>query len=176
MKACKKIPASFYTLYERKKEQKHGVCHLYHQMTSRIRKIIEHTTRFGFINESLGARAHQKCFVVDSPIQSAGQPSMPQSSTYEYGPFGSQMRKNILDLWWKHSVTLQDNVFPLAVANDSGTFKEDQQEKLHSSIRAAKSYDKFVKYLLNDEIGIAQITVVPALLSDFPSSSFLIRY
>ena len=35
------------------------------------------------------------------------------SSTYDYGPLGAQILKNIKDLWWKHFVETREDVLGL---------------------------------------------------------------
>ncbi len=35
------------------------------------------------------------------------------ANTYDYGPLGAQMLKNIRDFWWERFVTTRENIFPL---------------------------------------------------------------
>lgn len=32
---------------------------------------------------------------------------------YDYGPIGSEMKKNVKDVWWKHFVTMREDVVGL---------------------------------------------------------------
>ena len=35
------------------------------------------------------------------------------ANTRDYGPYGSQLRKNIVDLWWKHFIQEREDVIGL---------------------------------------------------------------
>lgn len=35
------------------------------------------------------------------------------ANTYDYGPLGAQMRKNIRDLWWKKFITQRKDIYPI---------------------------------------------------------------
>lgn len=132
---------------------------------SKIRKLVEHAQRFGFFAESLAEKARKK-YDDGASEKRFADPNSGRSSlldTYlpvqSYGPLGSQMRRNILDSWWKHSVTLQDNVFPLFVADDNDyTTTSLQRSLLSIKPRADSCYEGFAKILSSDEIGIAQVT------------------
>lgn len=38
------------------------------------------------------------------------------AGTWDYGPYGAELAHNIKELWWKHFVTEQENIFGLATA------------------------------------------------------------
>ena len=149
--------------------------------SSRIQKIIEHAKKFGFLNNSLTARVHKKCLAIEDasavPISEESSDDL-KITVNDYGPFGSQMRKNVLDVWWKYSVTLQDNIFPLYVPciDQASTVKVNGQSSLPYRIRAENNYESFAKHLSNSEVGIAQIMALPFVNNTTPNSFLLMRY
>ena len=144
----------FWLLHYHKAEKYDTVSSSYQMASSRIHKIIEHAKKFGFLNSDL------------------------KRSVNDYGPFGSQMRKNLLDVWWKYSVTLQDNIFPLYVADidRASTIDVNGQSNLPFRNRAENNYESFAKNISSSEIGIAQITSLPAVDNTAPYSSLFMRY
>ena len=148
--------------------------------SSRVRNIIDHAKKFGFLDDSIVTRGQQKCSALEDANSSpASENSLtyPAVSVHDYGPFGSQMRKNLLDLWWKYSVTLQENIFPLCVADSElSTSSTNNQLRLPYRDRAVQNYRTFAKHLSSDEVGIAQTTVLPASMNTVPGPFFLIRY
>ena len=38
------------------------------------------------------------------------------SAVYDYGPYGSELKKNIRDYWWKSMTQLQDNIVSIDAA------------------------------------------------------------
>ena len=149
--------------------------------SSRVQKIIQHARRFGFLNDSLATGAYHVCTVVGDRTSNAADGVASCDSTVavtDYGPFGSQMRKNIFDSWWKYSVTLHDNIFPLVVA-DRGWMSDTNSNGQTISpyrIRAEDNYQSISKHLSNDEVGIAQIMNLPADISTMPNPSLLVRW
>lgn len=141
-------------------------------LSSKIGKLIEHVHRFGFIAESASFRVDQKGSA-DCLASCHSSEAIKYAPAQDYGPFGSQMRKNIVDLWWKHSVTLQDRIFPLCVTDDNMTTFTSQSAI--SRTRAELSYQSFAKNLSCDELGIAQIFAMISGQGYLPNSSPLVR-
>src|SRR5215204_5601718 len=65
--------------------------------TSRFQAIISHCKEYGFIFPS-------------SEIYDG------LSAVYDYGQFGSELKKNIKDLWWKSMTQLQENIVGIDAA------------------------------------------------------------
>ena len=145
--------------------------------SSRVRNIIDHARKFGFLDDSIVTRGQQRRSVLEDANSSENSLTDPSFSVRDYGPFGSQMRKNLLDLWWKYSVTLQENIFPLCAA-DSELLASSTNNQLKSPYRdrAVQNYRTFAKHLSSDEVGIAQGTVLPAGMNAVAGPFFLIRY
>jgi len=66
--------------------------------SSRVRNIIDHARKFGFLDDSIVTRGQQKCSVLDANSSPTSENSLtdPAVSVHDYGPFGSQMRKKFI--------------------------------------------------------------------------------
>ena len=63
------------------------------------------------------------------------------SATYDYGPFGSELKNNIKDYWWKSMINLNDNI----VGIDSAIF-------MHPSVwKASGHVDAFNDPLIDNK-------------------------
>ena len=63
------------------------------------------------------------------------------AATYDYGPFGSELKNNIKDYWWKSMVNLNDNI----VGIDSAIF-------MHPSVwKASGHVDAFNDPLIDNK-------------------------
>src|SRR6476659_1638295 len=67
------------------------------QQDNRFQAIISHAKEYGFVFQS-------------SEIYDG------LSAVYDYGPWGSELKKNIRDHWWKSMTQLQDNIVGIDAA------------------------------------------------------------
>src|SRR6476469_5610812 len=67
------------------------------QQENRFQAIIAHAKEYGFVFQS-------------SEIYDG------LSAVYDYGPWGSELKKNIRDHWWKSMTQLQDNIVGIDAA------------------------------------------------------------
>src|SRR6476659_8965665 len=67
------------------------------QQENRFQTIISHAKEYGFVFQS-------------SEIYDG------LSAVYDYGPYGSELKKNIRDYWWKSMTQMQDNIVGIDAA------------------------------------------------------------
>ena len=122
------------------------------KMSRRLSKIVAHTSRFGFIKEITPMQGTSGKELID--ISKDEAPKLGKG--YKYGPFGALLRRNLIEQWWKHSLTLQDDVFALSVVDEHKT--DPKSKKFFPRANALQSFKTFSEIVSKKEIGIAQIT------------------
>eukprot|EP00112_Aurelia_sp_Birch-Aquarium-sp1_P024355 Seg7670.1 transcript_id=Seg7670.1/GoldUCD/mRNA.D3Y31 product="DNA polymerase subunit gamma-2 mitochondrial" protein_id=Seg7670.1/GoldUCD/D3Y31 len=123
-------------------------------MSLRLSKIIAHTKRFGFIKEITATQGNPT-----AELNAAKDENPRPGKGYDYGPFGALLRRNLVEQWWKHSVTLQDDVFSLSVMD--GKEVDPRSKKFLPRENALQNFKTFSEIVSQKEIGIAQITNLP---------------
>ncbi len=137
-------------------------------MSSSVQKLAYHVIKYGFLS-------HKVCGNVEKLQAVSGQKQSNRSkdvSEYNcgYGPYGSLMRKNIIEQWWNSTITLHDRIFPLAMIADGPSqaltdFHQTNFFHNHLSTSRQRAFDNYENYansVFDEEIGIAQESVLPA--------------
>ena len=122
-------------------------------MSLRLSKIVAHTSRFGFIKEITATKGTPAAAEL---IDTSKDEAPKLGKGYKYGPFGSLLRRSLIEQWWKHSVTLQNDVFALSVVDTNET--DPRSKKVFPRENALQSFKTFSEVVSKKEIGIAQIT------------------
>ena len=148
----------------------------------RLQKLVEHCRRFGFVTEKF--KTSESAYFPESISSEKDTHNRLKNSTdvdvktvtYEYGSFGSLMRRNVIDQWWKHSVTFQDRVFPLFFLGRNDLDIENAVARHYAfipRIKAQENYEKLTKEVLCKELGVAQVATQPSCNN---TDSFIARY
>ena len=132
-------------------------------MSARFSKLVSHSKKYGFFTKKTIPKSNLESNLAAANDVEERSSDGPRQFLTEYGPFGSLMRANLLEQWWKNTITLQDRIFPLSVVDALCDSETNSSRNFNlPRLRALQNYRDFTRNtLLDDEIGIAQLTTLP---------------
>ena len=134
-------------------------------MSSKFGRLVDLCRRIGFVTEKT---------ITDRNVLRRLQDQVERKYCYDYGPYGSQLRRNIIQEWWRSVLLFQDNVVSIKYDGPLLSVTEDGEQKLFCSRQNAVNYVQQYGLRWNKEIGIAQSSEL--LTAERFSSIFLFRY